>query len=264
MATIQDLVRQVRAELERELPVRLRNQLLEKPKEWLVEQLLSQALVSHTAAPALSADDIERERAARMERIAGMQLDETKLQEYIERYNALDRAKLEAEGYLLQPPAKGLDLISEAHRSDKGNKLLGEAKDLLFALLFGDSNSQVRLNRVERELLTITYSQAQGPGNRLHPAGGHGDWRRGHVEGSAERVQRLARGQHPAAGGVRRGGQRAGGPRHYLSPGWRSGRTGTPLAPCTRRRREARPYNSHSALARSRAPTPHIPGAPHI
>ena len=37
-------------------------------------------------------------------------------------------------------------------------------------------------------------------------------------------------------------------------------RTGTPLVPCTRRRREVLPYNAHSAPARSRAPTLHTPG----
>jgi hypothetical protein len=164
MPTLHDVIREVRGTLERELHERLRNRLMNQPKEWLVEQLLAHAQATG-GAPAVPppapppqpiAQETELERAARRARIASMRLDETRLQELIERFNSLGRERLEAEGYLLQPPAKGLELITPAQRGDKGNALLREAKDLLFALLFGEEQDQVRLERRERELLTIT------------------------------------------------------------------------------------------------------------
>ncbi|MDJ0553097.1 MAG: hypothetical protein QNJ68_01365 [Microcoleaceae cyanobacterium MO_207.B10] len=54
------------------------------------------------------------------------------------------------------PPEKGTYLITENYRSDKGNELLIKAKDVLFALLFGDDSNHVSFTRIERELLTLT------------------------------------------------------------------------------------------------------------
>jgi hypothetical protein len=52
-------------------------------------------------------------------------------------------------------------LIDPAHRSATGEALLCEAKDLLCALLFGDSDDAVRLTRISRELLTLTLPEGK-------------------------------------------------------------------------------------------------------
>ena len=71
-------------------------------------------------------------------------------------YTSYDRARLIAEGYLLaSAPPKGGDLIRDEHRTEKGRFLLQHAKDILFALLFGDESTQTQFKRVQRELLTF-------------------------------------------------------------------------------------------------------------
>jgi hypothetical protein len=102
--------------------------------------------------------DDEDERAARIHRLG---LDHASLPGYTARYRALRREVLEEEGHLLDPPRKGGALISPAHRSPAGEGLLREAKDLLYALLFCGDDDGVRLDRGERELLTLTVPKAK-------------------------------------------------------------------------------------------------------
>ncbi|MEU8267909.1 hypothetical protein AB0B89_12145 [Sphaerisporangium sp. NPDC049002] len=103
----------------------------------------------------------EAERVARAARIRRLALDHTSLPGYIEHYRALTREVLEGEGHLLDPPHKGGPLISPEHRAPSAEALLCEAKDLLYALLFGGADDDVRLDRVERELLTLTIPKAK-------------------------------------------------------------------------------------------------------
>jgi hypothetical protein len=88
-----------------------------------------------------------------------MCLDETRLHAFIDRCRPLTRDRLELDGYLIAPPVKGTGLIDAACRTPRGEALLREAKDLLDALLYGDAGGDVRLVRVERELLTITVAR---------------------------------------------------------------------------------------------------------
>ena len=86
-----------------------------------------------------------------------MQLDEPKLDAFVKKYDHYRRAHLEDEGFLINhPPRKGTHLIIPKCRSVKGERLLAEAKDILFAILYGDESTFVRFNRVEQELLTLT------------------------------------------------------------------------------------------------------------
>ncbi|WP_424527834.1 hypothetical protein ACOZ38_00380 [Sphaerisporangium viridialbum] len=103
----------------------------------------------------------ESDRAARAARIRRLALDHTSLPGYVERYRALTREVLEGEGHLLDPPHKGGPLISPEHRAPSGEALLTESKDLLHALLFGGAEDGVWLDRVERELLTLTIPKAK-------------------------------------------------------------------------------------------------------
>jgi hypothetical protein len=88
-----------------------------------------------------------------------MCLDDACLHAFIDRSRHLTRDRLEQDGYLIAPPVKGAALIAPACRTPRGEALLREAKDLLEALLFGDADLNVRLVRVQRELLTITVAR---------------------------------------------------------------------------------------------------------
>lgn len=172
METLDDLVRRVNGELHEEYRTRLRALLSQQPKEWLVEQLLARAPAPGTGpsptAPGSRPEPAERpgpeseeERARRLERIRTWKLDTPRLADLVARLRSWDRERLEAEGLLLDPPRKGGPLVPARCRSVAGGELLREAKDLLYALLFGDAGDGVQLPRVERELLTLTVPRAK-------------------------------------------------------------------------------------------------------
>jgi hypothetical protein len=174
---IGDITDQLNAEREAAFRKRLRAKLLDQPKEWLVDQLLTRigdapssdppappTVESTAEPPALSDRHVASERAARAARITAMCLDDACLEAFIERCRPLTRERLEQDGYLIAPPAQGEALIGARCRTARGEALLGEAKDLLEALLFGDAEQNVRLVRVQRELLTITVARSKvGP-----------------------------------------------------------------------------------------------------
>jgi hypothetical protein len=85
-----------------------------------------------------------------------MKLDEDGLNKFLEQYSGYDREQLEKERYLVKAPPKGTVMLKKEHRTNKGEKLLTEAKDILFAVLYGDENTYVDFKRVEQELLTMT------------------------------------------------------------------------------------------------------------
>lgn len=112
------------------------------------------------SAPAKQKGTEERKR--RLERLRAAGIDAEKLQAFVARYGKVDRARVEAKGWLgLMAPKQGGALIEASHRSPQGEKLLQEAKDMLFALLFGDAECGVQLERSERELLTLTAPRAK-------------------------------------------------------------------------------------------------------
>ncbi|HZG04283.1 MAG TPA: hypothetical protein VE546_12030 [Streptomyces sp.] len=177
MESLDDLVRRVRGELHEEYHARLRASLTERPKEWLVEQLLARA-APDAPSPALPAArapqpepesrpqpepdaESEEERARRLERIRAWKLDAPRLADFVAELRSWDRERLEAEGHLLDPPPKGGGLVPARCRSATAGELLRTAKDLLYALLFGDAEAGVELPRVERELLTLTMPRAK-------------------------------------------------------------------------------------------------------
>nr|WP_152992289.1 hypothetical protein [Nonomuraea pusilla] len=113
-------------------------------------------------------------RGARMRELC---LDEQTLAALAERYSALDRAALRECGLLVDPPAKGGPLLGPAHRSPQGEELLGEVKDVLRALLFCGPDDGVMLDRVQRELLTLTVPRAKAHAVAfLTPPGAEGTW----------------------------------------------------------------------------------------
>ncbi len=159
MKTIESVVRTIRKELTPQFEQKLRSQLMEQDKEWLIEQIIRLTLDAHSLQDMdrRTIQEIKaRQMAERVARVKAMALDEAKLRAFVEQYQPYQRDKLIVEGYLSpDAPAKGTSLIADAHRTDKGNQLLTEAKDCLFAVLFGDEATHAHFQRVQQELLTI-------------------------------------------------------------------------------------------------------------
>jgi len=100
---------------------------------------------------------ISQNRAKRLERVKALELNRAKLAEFLKKYEKFTRQSLIQDGYLFATaPEKGTDLIAESFRTEKGNQLLMNAKDILFVLLFGDASTQTQFERKEQELLTLT------------------------------------------------------------------------------------------------------------
>jgi hypothetical protein len=96
-------------------------------------------------------------RAERIARLRELRLNSQELAAFLERYASCSRTQLIEEGYLLaSAPPKGADLITNEHRTARGQTLLEHVKDILFGLLFGDENTKTCFERNQRELLTIT------------------------------------------------------------------------------------------------------------
>ena len=125
--------------------------------------------------------DDER-RAARVDRVTALALDPDGINVFVNAYEGFDRERLVEGGHLLPAaPEKGTASISRAHRSDDGEELLELAKDVLYALLFGDETTATRLERTQRELLTLTLPRAKAGAFDFIPTAtelsGAGMWR---------------------------------------------------------------------------------------
>jgi hypothetical protein len=160
MDTIENIVRSIQRDLTPEFELRLRTYLMQQDKEWLIEQVVRLTLDAHSLQEmdrkAVRAHK-ERQREERIVRVNELALDAGKLRGFIARYRNYDRARLVRDGYLKpRAPRKGTFLLGHEHRTERGRRLLNQAKEMLFALLFGDETTNTSLARIRRELLTIT------------------------------------------------------------------------------------------------------------
>ncbi len=181
--TIEQVLRDIHRELTPAFEARLRAELATKDRDWLVEQIVRLTLDRHSLHEMdrqIARERTERRRAERRARLREWGVDEAKLDAFIRRWQPYDRARFEGEGYLIAPPVKGTALIPRRARSDKGQALIREAKDLLFAILFGLPEDNVHFDRVEQELLTLTVPRAKlGAFDFLRAAtelSGYGTW----------------------------------------------------------------------------------------
>lgn len=163
MATIDDLARAIARELSPQFEQRLRAELADRDREWLVDELVRLTLARH------GLQDLDRDaaatselRAQRLERVREMALDHAAVERFVAEATGETREHLVAEGYLVEnAPAKGTTLIREDHRTARGEDRLTHVKDVLFALLFGDDNTGTRLARVAQELLTLAVPRSK-------------------------------------------------------------------------------------------------------
>jgi hypothetical protein len=159
VATIDDIARGIKRELSPTFEERLRDELAGRDREWLIDQIVHLTLTAHNL-PDLNAEAEEQravQRSARIERVRELRLDAAAVQRFTTDNGDRTREGLIADGYLsADAPAKGTALITDDQRTSEGNTLLTHAKDVLFALLFGDETMGTRLDRIQAELLTLT------------------------------------------------------------------------------------------------------------
>lgn len=103
--------------------------------------------------------EIRRRQKGLNKQLSNVSIDENYIIGEIQEFNSFDRDRLEEQGFLKKPPRKGRRVLKNKHRSSKGNELLDRAKLLLFALLYGDKDSNVMLSRIQNELLSITVNR---------------------------------------------------------------------------------------------------------
>ncbi|MEO6351004.1 MAG: hypothetical protein ABIP53_10170 [Candidatus Limnocylindrales bacterium] len=159
MATIEEIVRQINRELSPQFEERLRALLADKDREWLVDQLVRLTLDSHSledldVAAAVAAK--ARRRDERLDRVRAMAIDATAVIEFTSRFDGMTRERAIADCYLRESaPIKGTQAIEPDDRTPDGERVVSEAKDMLYALLFGDERTATRLKRVQQEVLTM-------------------------------------------------------------------------------------------------------------
>ncbi|WP_018682484.1 hypothetical protein [Actinokineospora enzanensis] len=121
----------------------LRAQLLARPHEWLVDQLLAIATGDPGAVPDQRTDPSPGHQPR------ALPLDERSLARHTARLGAWDTSAC-----LVAPCPPG-PVIEPDRRTAQGEDLLRLAKDLLFAILFGGPAQGVRLERARRATITL-------------------------------------------------------------------------------------------------------------
>jgi hypothetical protein len=159
MQTIHHLVQSVQRDLSPVFEERLREQLADKDRDWLVDQIVRLTLDAHSMQEIDRKSEQEAKaaaRAARIERVTLLGFDHAALQQFLAAHGGTTREALIESGHLLaSAPEKGTALLVSDDRSDQGDELLTYAKDVLFALLFGDASTKTSLDRTQQELLTF-------------------------------------------------------------------------------------------------------------
>ncbi len=164
MATIDDIARGIKRELSPTFEERLRALLAEHDRDWLIDQLVHLTLTANEM-PDLNAEEAElraARRSERIERIRELRLDAAAVRRFTLDNEDRTREGLIADGYVsANAPDKGTALIGEDDRSLAGDTLLAHAKDVLFALLFGDETTGTQLDRTQPELLTLALPRSK-------------------------------------------------------------------------------------------------------
>jgi hypothetical protein len=159
MSDIIGLVHRVQLELSPAFEERLRALLADKDRDWLIDQIVRLSLDRHSLVEQDRQAEKEAKaaaRAERLDRVRALMVDADAVTGFSAELRGVDRAALIANGRLAaDAPAKGTALIGPEHRSAAGEELLQRAKDMLFALLFGDESTSTSLDRTQHELLTF-------------------------------------------------------------------------------------------------------------
>jgi hypothetical protein len=165
MTTIETIVRSINREFVPQFEERLRAILAEQEREWLIDQIVRLTLDAHSLEEIDRRVVVEakaRARAERLDRVRELGLDRPALEAFLAEHAGTTRDDLIARRHLAaDAPAKGTALIVAKHRTATGEGLLVRAKDVLFALLFGDDTTNTHLDRIQEELLTMALPIAK-------------------------------------------------------------------------------------------------------
>ncbi|HET9421263.1 MAG TPA: hypothetical protein VFO49_09010 [Nocardioides sp.] len=159
MSTIESIMRGINREMVPLIEERLRAALADRDRDWLIDQVVRLTLDAHALEEAdrrVVAEAKTRARRERLERVRTMEFGRATLEAFVNRYDGVTRESLIADGHLHDSaPAKGTALLTAADRTESGEALLTDAKDVLFALLFADETMGCDLERGPQELLTM-------------------------------------------------------------------------------------------------------------
>jgi hypothetical protein len=165
MATIETVVRSINRELTPQFEERLRAVLGGQDRDWLIDQIVRLTLDRHSLEEIdrrSVAEAKARARAERLARVQAMVLDTSGLAAFLDDLDGSTRESLIEAGFLAaDAPVKGTELLTSRHRGAAGDALLQRAKDMLFALLFGDETTNTHFERIQRELLTMAVPRAK-------------------------------------------------------------------------------------------------------
>jgi hypothetical protein len=159
MPSIESIVRAINRDLTPQFEERLRAILEQQDRAWLIDQIVRLTLDAHSLEEIDRRSEVEaksRVRAERLTRVRALAVDRAVLEAFIAEHAHVGRDSLIGSGHLYaDAPAKGTTLLTGEHRSSAGDALLTTAKDMLFALLFGDAATETHLDRIQQELLTL-------------------------------------------------------------------------------------------------------------
>lgn len=163
--SIEDVVRRINRELSPQFEERLRTALADKDREWLVDQLVRLTLDAHALEDldvAAAAEAKAKRRAERLARVTALAIDTDAVHAFVDQVRGFSREGALAGGQLVDAaPIKGTGMIQPEHRTAAGEAQLLRAKDMLFALLFGDESTATHLDRVQQELLTLAVPRSK-------------------------------------------------------------------------------------------------------
>jgi hypothetical protein len=157
--TIESIVRGINRELVPAFEEKLRAALADRDREWLIDQVVRLTLDAHALSEAdrrTAAEAKANARRERLERVRAMSFGLDDLHAFLAEHAGVTRESLIEAGHLRESaPPKGTALLTAADRTESGEQLLTRAKDVLFALLFGDATVGCDLPRGPQELLTM-------------------------------------------------------------------------------------------------------------
>lgn len=152
MDNISSIIKKAQNDIFPELEAKIRSELKKKDKDWLIEQIIYLTCERHSL--------LEQKRnlenmKKRLTRISKVGYDDQAILDFIAKYKNLSREDVETSGFLIRPPHMGLGTIEMNQRSEKGESLLEEARDMLYLALYGDETINVKLSREREDILTV-------------------------------------------------------------------------------------------------------------
>ncbi|CAL2063584.1 hypothetical protein [Tenacibaculum sp. 190524A05c] len=158
MDSIHSIVKKAQDDLFPELEAKIRAELNKKDKDWLIDQIIYLTCERHSLHEQRDKFNALKNR---LNRIKAKNFNTKMLFDFIDNYKNIERVYLEESGFLINPSHLGLNSIESFQRTTLGEKLLEEAKDILYIALYGDPTINIDLKREREEILTIILPESK-------------------------------------------------------------------------------------------------------